>query len=210
MKINLKFSHFEQLHKNGYTLDMVYLLELINSDEQADVSALCCEIPKLELLCKSLYRKGLVTEQYKLTTKAKDLLEFISSDAENVSLKRKRKTDDSFDNWWKVYPGTDTFRHKGKTFTGTRSMRVKKDECKVKFDKILQEGEYTAEDLVAALEYEVLQKKENSVKSSSNKLTFMQNSLTYLNQRTFEPFIELIKEGITIKEQTEVQGGTDI
>jgi hypothetical protein len=151
-----------------------------------------------------------VTEQYKLTTKAKDLLEFISSDAENVSLKRKRKTDDSFDNWWKVYPGTDTFRHKGKTFTGTRSMRVKKDECKVKFDKILQEGEYTAEDLVAALEYEVLQKKENSVKSSSNKLTFMQNSLTYLNQRTFEPFIELIKEGITIKEQTEVQGGTDI
>lgn len=210
MKINLKFSHFEELHKNGYTLDMLYLIELINEDGQADVNALCCEIPKLELLCKSLHRKGLVTDEYKLTTKAKDLLEFINSDASTGSLKRKRKTDDDFDRWWKVYPGTDTFRYKGKTFTGTRSMRVKKDDCKAKFDKILGEGEYTADDLIAAVEYEVLQKKENSIKSSSNKLTFMQNSLTYLNQRTFEAFVELIKEGITIKESNPVEGGTDI
>jgi hypothetical protein len=28
----------------------------------------------------------------------------------------------------------------------------------------------------------------------------MQNSLTYLNQRSFEPFIELIKEGHKIEE----------
>lgn len=210
MRINLKFSHFEELHKNGYSLDMLYLIELISSDEQADVNALCCEIPKLEVLCKSLHRKGLVTDEYKLTTKARDLLEFVNSESSNGSLKRKRKTDDDFDRWWKAYPGTDTFRHKGRTFTGTRSMRVKKDDCRAKFDKIMSEGEYTADELIAALEYEVLQKKENSVKNASNKLTFMQNSLTYLNQRTFEGFVELIKEGVTIKESNTMEGGTDI
>ena len=74
----------------------------------------------------------------------------------------------------------------------------------------MNEGEYTAEDLIAALEYELKQKKENSIKTKSNKLSFMQNSFTYLNQRTFEPFIELIKEGKEIKETNQVQGGTDI
>ena len=89
-------------------------------------------------------------------------------------------------------------------------MRVRKEDCKVKFKKILEEGEYTIDDLIAALEYEVLQKKENSLKTGANKLTFQQNSLTYLNQRTFEPFIELVKAGETIKESQVVTGGTDI
>jgi hypothetical protein len=54
------------------------------------------------------------------------------------------------------------------------------------------EGDYTEAQLISALEYDVLQKKERSVQSKTNKLTYMQNSLTYLNQRSFEPFIELM------------------
>jgi hypothetical protein len=56
----------------------------------------------------------------------------------------------------------------------------------------------------------VLQKKENSVKQRSNKLTYLQNSATYLNQRSFEPFIELIKEGVKVEEAHKPIGGTDI
>jgi hypothetical protein len=89
-------------------------------------------------------------------------------------------------------------------------MRVKKDDCKAKLNAILQEGEYTIEELIAALKYEVLQKKENSYASKINKLCYMQNSLTYLNQRSFEPFIELIREGKTIEEKPIIKGGTDI
>ena len=207
MKINLKYFHFEQIIKNGYSLDMVFLLQLIN--ENSDVKALCCDVPKLEAVCQSIYRKGLVTEDYKITTLGKELLVFLEKDEEEKFIKKK-VNDDDFDKWWKTYPGTDTFTYKDKTFTGTRGLRQKKDECKVKFNKILNEGEYTAEDLIAALEYEILQKKENSIKTKTNKMSFMQNSLTYLNQRTFEPFIELIKEGKTIKETNQVQGGTDI
>jgi hypothetical protein len=54
----------------------------------------------------------------------------------------------------------------------------------------------------------VLQKKESSLKNSTNKLTYMQNSLTYLNQRSFEPFIELIKEGNKVEETHVASGST--
>lgn len=204
---NLTFSHFEKMHNSGYTLDYVYLLTLIESGD--DVKELC-ESPRMRALYQGLYRKGLITDKGKITMTGKELMSYTTDGVVMDKKAKKVQAIANFDAWWKAYPGTDTFVHKGKTFTGTRSLRTKKDDCKAKFDKILEEGEYTVEDMIAALEYEVLQKKENSIKHKTNKLTFMQNSLTYLNQRTFEPFIELVKEGVKIKEQEEVQGGTDI
>lgn len=204
---NLTFSHFEKMHNSGYTLDYVYLLTLIESGD--DVKELC-ESPRMRALYQGLYRKGLITDKGKITMTGKELMSYTTDGVVMDKKAKKVQAIANFDAWWKAYPGTDTFVHKEKTFTGTRSLRTKKDDCKAKFDKILEEGEYTVEDMIAALEYEVLQKKENSIKHKTNKLTFMQNSLTYLNQRTFEPFIELVKEGVKIKEQEEVQGGTDI
>ena len=73
------------------------------------------------------------------------------------------------------------------------------------------EGEYTAAQLIAALNYEVLQKKESSLATGTNRMTFMQNSVTYLNQRAFEAYIELINTGEEIKESPQKpKGGTDI
>ena len=203
----LTFYHFRELHKKGYTLDMVYLAEL--AEQGIDIKTLCEETPKLGVLFQGVLRKGLLTEDGGLSTIGKELLEFLCTEGEETTLVR-RKMDDEFERWWKAYPGTDTFTYKGKSFKGSRSMRVRKEECKIKFKKILEEGEYTIDELIAALEYEVLQKKENSLKAGINKLTFQQNSLTYLNQRTFEPFIELVKAGETIKESQVVTGGTDI
>jgi len=203
----MTFYHFRELHKKGYTLDMVYLVEL--AEQGIDIKTLCEETPKLGVIFQGVLRKGLVTEEGNISTIGKELLEFLHTEGEDTKLVR-RKVDDEFDRWWKAYPGTDSFTYRGKTFTGSRSMRVRKEECKIKFKKILEEGEYTIDELIAALEYEVLQKKENSIKTGANKLTFQQNSLTYLNQRTFEPFIELVKAGETIKQSQIVTGGTDI
>ena len=204
---NLTFYHFRELHKKGYTLDMVYLTEL--AQQGIDIKQLCEETPKLGVLFQGVVRKGLITEDGGISTVGIDLLEFLKTEGEEVTLTRKKINDD-FERWWKAYPGTDSFTYKGKSFSGSRSMRVRKEECKIKFKKILEEGEYTVDELIAALEYEVLQKKENSIKAGANKLIFQQNSLTYLNQRTFEPFIELVKSGQTIKESQHVAGGTDI
>jgi hypothetical protein len=38
----------------------------------------------------------------------------------------------------------------------------------------------------------------------------MQNSLTYLNQRSYEPFIELIRGGAVVKQSVKPITGTDI
>lgn len=205
---NLKFSHFEQIYKNGYTLDIVFLL--LMAEEDVDVKTLCESSPKLRVLYQSIYRKGLITENNKITLSGKAVLEFLNAESPEVELVKKKVIDDDFNRWWKTYPGTDTFKYKGQSFTGTRGLRKEKEDCKTKLYKILDEGEYTIDEMIAALEYEVLQKKENSIKHKTNKLTFMQNSLTYLNQRTFESFIELVRDGHKVQENPTVSGGTDI
>ena len=208
--MNLKVTpyHFEELIKKSYSLDLIFLLKLIQ--EQHDITPLCQGSMKIAALRQTLVRKGLITEaEEKITTLGQELIKFIDTKEPKKIVKKKPATTE-FEEWWKAYPGTDTFKHNGKSFTGARSLRQNKDECRLKFDKILLEGEYTAADLIAALKFDVEQKKENSVKLGTNKLTYMQNSLTYLNQRSYEPFIELIKEGAVVEEVPKIVGGTDI
>lgn len=208
--INLKLTpyHFEELIKKSYSLDIIFLLKLI--EQQFDISPLCEGSVKISALHQSLVRKGLITEtEDKLTTAGQDLLVFIDTKESKKIVKKKPATTE-FEEWWETYPGTDTFTHKGKKFTGSRGLKRDKDECRIRFDKILLEGEYTAAQLIEALKFDVLQKKENSVKTGTNKLSFMQNSSTYLNQRSYEPFIDLIKEGAKIDEAPKIIGGTDI
>lgn len=209
MKLNVTPQQFEELIKRGYNLDVIFLLKLI--DEQYDVSPLCDGSMKIASVYHSLIRKALITpDDEKITTLGKDLLEFMNSKTTGKIIRRKPATTD-FEEWWKTYPGTDSFEYKGKSFKGTRALRLYKDDCRLKFDKIILEGEYTAQQLIAALNYEILQKKETSVATNSNRITFMQGSSVYLNQRAFEPFIELINDGATVNEAPQKpQGGTDI
>ena len=207
MKLNLSPWHFEELIKKSYSLDHIFLLKLI--EQQIDIQPLCDGSMKIAALLSGLIRKGLISEHdEKITTMGKELLTFIDSKEEKKIVKQKPATTE-FNDWWLSYPGTDTFTHKGKTFAGSRTLRQNRDECRLKYDKILLEGEYTSSQLVEALKFDVLQKKEASLKENTNKLTYMQNSFTYLNQRSYEPFIELINAGITIKE-TRSNGSTDV
>jgi len=205
---HLKVEHFRSLIENGYSLDMVFLLTLLK--EGYDMSKLREANKKIDVLVNTLVRKGLVDESLGVTKEGKALLDYMSDETvTEFTLERKVLKEDDFDRWWKAYPGTDTFVHKKRSFSGSRSMRVRKDDCKVKMNKILAEGEYTMDEMIAALELDVLQKKENSIKTGTNKLSYMQNSLTYLNQRSFEPFIELVRQQV-VKPSQEVIDATDI
>lgn len=208
MNIKVTPYHFEQLLKDGYTLDMIFLLKLI--DEEFDIKTLAEGGPKTDMLCQTLRRKGLVSEQFKITVLGRNLLEFMNTRAKTSKIVKKTQTFAEFERWWAAYPGTDIFTHKGKSFSGGRTLRVNKDECQLKLDAILAEGEYTIDQLIAALEYEVTQKKENSFKTGTNRLSYMQGSLTYLNQRSFQNYIELINQGVVIKEADEPIKGMDI
>ena len=208
MKITIHPEKFLEIIKTSYSLDIIYLLKLI--EQNYDISELCKESVKINVLYNTLIRKGLITEtEDKLTILGTELLEFIESKS-YTKFKKKKFGNDGFDSWWENYPGTDKFEYKGKSFPATRALSVSKDECRTKFNKILLEGVYTSEQLVEALKYDVQSKKDNSISTGTNNLTFMQNSLTYLNKKTFEPFIEIIKEGKEIKNNDYYAGSTDI
>jgi CRISPR/Cas system CSM-associated protein Csm2 small subunit len=186
--------------KRGYSLDMVYILKLI--EEEADLTSLYEESERASNIHTTMVRKALITNDDRITTIGKDLIEFISS-TKRGRIEKKKSDIEGFEEWWKTYPGTDTFEYKGKKFIGSRSLRQNKDMCRIKFEKIMIEGDYTAQQLIEALKYEILQKKEASSKTSVNKLAYMQNSLTYLNQRTFEPFMELLDKKIEVEDNDE-------
>jgi len=193
MKFNLTAFHFRELIVKSYSLDHMFLLKMIH--EQLDVSDLVKESAKIAALYYSLKRKGLIAEtEDKLTTMGVELLVFMDS-KEPKKIEKKKVDSSKFEEWWKEFPGTNNFVHHGHAFTGDRSIRVNKEECRIKFDKILLDGEYTSEELLGALKLHIRKIKEESVKTSINKLTYLHNSLTYLNQKDFDPFVELIKQG---------------
>lgn len=178
--------HFKELVQKGISLDLVYVLERI--EKGIDLKNL--EESKINNMILSLERKGYTLENL-LTKEGRELLDSLRVKKGNIKVKRTPKPEDEFEKWWKAYPGTNGFEYRGRSFEGTRALRTRKEDCRVKYEAINKD--VSSENLLKALEYEVNQKKEESIKTGQNKMTFMQNSLTYLNQRTFEPYVELLK-----------------
>lgn len=207
MKVTITPYHFEELIKKSYSLDQIYLLRLV--EQEFDITDLCKNSLKIAAIYQSLIRKGLLTENNNLTVIGKDLLIFMDS-KQTTKLIKKKPVSSDFSTWWESYPGTNTFTHANVLFSGSRTLRVNKDVCRREFDNILNEGEYTAQEIINATKFDVLQKKEESVKTKNNMLQYMQSSTTYLNQRSFGPYVELIKNGQEIKVTSSISRGTDI
>jgi hypothetical protein len=206
IKQQLTFSQFRELHKKGYSADIALFLQYIEEGE--DVNEIAKDVPKLGNIVQSLRRKGLITEDNKVTLEGKEILSFLSTKESKKIVKKKKGEDHDFLLWWSHYPSTDDFTHKGRHFAGTRGLRSKKDDCRIKLNKILGEGQFTLEEMIKALDFEVEQKKENSVKTGQNKLSYLQNSMTYLNQYSYENYIDLIRKGTKMEKspQTDYDG----
>jgi hypothetical protein len=109
-----------------------------------------------------------------------------------------------FDEWWSMYPATAGWTtDDGRKFLSGRSLRSgSKEDNRKAYLAILNEGRYTPKDLVDCLKYEIAAKKSQSLLTGNNHLQFMKGSLAYLNQRTFENFIDLVRSGDSIDEKT--------
>jgi len=204
---NLTIEGFRQLQTYGIDLNHLFILECLSegTDVEKHMSS-----SKVAAWKQNLYRKSLITEKGEVTVLGKELLVALSSARPPGEVVRKirKEVDELFELWWKAYPPTDMFEYKGRSFSGSRGLRQKKEDCKKKFNEILLEGEHSAEDLIRALEREITLKKEQSVKDNENKMKYMQNSATYLNQRTYENFM-YPKEGFVIAKITS-PGAVDI
>lgn len=193
MKLSIKLTpfHFEEIVKKGYSLDHIFILQAIEGG--LDIAPLSEKSAKIEALVSTCKRKGLLSEDGKLTIEGKGILDFLTTKT-TEKFAKKNTAPTSFDDFWNTFPGTDTFKVGDRVFKGSRSLRVNKDQCQIKWNKIINEGEYKPEVIIKAIKLDIAQKKEMSVKKGENKLTYMQNSLTYLNQRSYEPFIDLLSD----------------
>jgi hypothetical protein len=211
MKFKISPSHFEHLIKQSYSLDHIYLLKLIEAN--IDIQSMLDGSMKIAGLYQSLVRKGLISNvTQEITQQGRELLTYADSEVKGTIKKVRQKSSD-FDEWWKTFPSTDHFEYKGKSFNGSRGLKRAREDCRIKFNKILSEGDYTSEEIIKATLLDVLLKKEGSLNFGENRLKYIQNSLTYLSQRSFEPFVEMIKTGIDplqIQKSTPTKKGTDV
>jgi len=90
MKFNVTPSHFEQLLKQSYSLDHIFLLKLIEAN--IDMQPLIDGSMKIAGLYQSLVRKGLVSDvTEKITQQGRELLTFADSEVKEPIKKLKQK-----------------------------------------------------------------------------------------------------------------------
>lgn len=193
-----------ELEKARLNLSHLWLLELFYTADKSENGKIEEDFSKLSVY-QTLQRKGYIIDS-KITSDGKILYELIASLVEgkntivigNPELTVARKTrDNQFEEWWSTFPSTDRITDTNGIiiFKESRSLRGGKEYCKDKYIKLLAEG-YKHEDLMRSLNYEISLRKLQSVEEGENKLKFMQNTKTYLYQKSFEAFIDLSKEDI--------------
>jgi len=215
-KIKFDINNLEEIIKRGYSMDQIVLLTWIQEKADLDIPS---RHMKVQALYQSLIRKGLINDDGNIAKLGTELLEYMETKDLAKLIKKKAPaekkpvvTSSDFDRWWAIWPSNDTFDYKGVHFHGSRSnFKTNQDGCRVLFDKILKEGDHTAQNMIDAITLDILRKKEASVREKTNNLKFLQNSHTYLFQNTYEGIMADVKKGIRIVETSRIQrGGTDI
>lgn len=141
----------------------------------------------------NLEKKGLVkiikdnNKSISIRGSGKELIEKVMN-FKKVKTKNNSSNSVLFDEFWKLFPATD----KHSIYNKTRSLKSNRIGCKTKYFSYLKEG-VKHSDIIKALRYEIEDRKKTSGKD--NKLSYMKNSNTWLNQREFEIILETMDDG---------------
>ena len=96
----------------------------------------------------------------------------------------------TFEEFWNEFPANDSHGIWGRT----RALRSNKEGCKKLYVQCLVNG-VSKENILKALKWQVKQFKEASI--TSNRLSFMKNSYTWLLRKEYEVILEEIKNEST-------------
>lgn len=173
---NITLSQVIWLRKQKLTLSHLKYIELMLDGQEVPQDAYYTSMEKIGIVFR-----GEVTEF------GKQIYNTFPTVNDNVKLTKKKVkvVDDEFEVWWNNYPPTPNWG----VHTSTRNLRVKKDECQVKFRAILNEGKYTVSDLIRAVNNEVNARKKDSQRTGKNEMEYMKGTETYLNSRQFEVYV---------------------
>jgi len=195
-KDDMNIKNYEEIFEQGYDLNMLFVISLSREEIESFSSS------KVKAWVQTCIRKGLLNEDLTITLSGRQLLDLsnrkFTNDEIQTAVKSVIDLSEDFEKWWEIFPSTDYFEWKGKTFEGGRALKINKttgkpNNCKSNFYNIVNEGKYSPEDIIRATEFHVETIKDLSVKKNENKLSFLANSERYLRQRMFGPYVELSK-----------------
>lgn len=191
---NIKQDVLFELEKLHMSLDHLYEIERSYIDDSFK------GIP--ESILAKLVRKGFLTMEGKITSTGKLFYEIISkpdfvSSTSNIKkeLKKIKGTqNEQYLEWISLYPATASWvTTQGYNFSSSRKLRTNTPEAEQKYLAILNEKKYTHEDMKNVLLYQIALIQKESVLKEENKMEYMQGTIPYLNQRTFENYLEEMK-----------------
>ena len=78
MNIKITFSHFEEIIKSGFNLDMLFFIMQV--EEGADVDEMIKDNPKISMLYQTVRRKGLLSDANKVTIIGKQLISLLNEE----------------------------------------------------------------------------------------------------------------------------------
>lgn len=183
----------EKLRKDK--LDLIHLWLLENLIEGTYI-----EVPDMNALKRRLFcLEGEITE------KGKDYYNSLISGTTRSQSQSRDNITEQFNKWWGTreiegaYPSTNAFFYEGRKFSGSQAKKIKKEECRLEFQKIVLSGDFSAEEIIQGTENHILAAKRTSLRKGENQISFIPNSYRYLRERLFSAFIEATTE--TKKEQ---------
>jgi hypothetical protein len=100
-------------------------------------------------------------------------------------IKSKEEVGD-FDEFWKTFPVSDAHGQ----WTRTRTLKSNRVSCRNLYEKALKNG-IKHSDILSALKWEVSDRRKKS--STSNRMSYMKNSSTWLYQKEYEVISETRK-----------------
>ncbi|SEW21885.1 hypothetical protein SAMN05428988_3260 [Chitinophaga sp. YR573] len=172
------------LLKENLDFNLLYVLELAYQNNLLPVTG------KIADWCQTLIRKSYLTSDYKITIKGKKVLKQVRF-GEEIPDPQYSKHDDPFEYWWKnAYPTTDMFEISGRQFAGHQKKNLDKEQSRKYYWNIINEGEYSTDDIYWATICQMENAKQLSLQSGRSELHYIPNCPRYLYIRSFTPFIE--------------------
>jgi len=202
----LTIEQFAQVIELGVPLEALFVMECII---QGTNPALHIKSQRLGGITQLLTRKNYLSKEGTITPLGKkfyDTLRCGGMELEIAVKEIKDQSNSSFEVWWKVFPATDGFEYRGQKFEKTRALRTGESVCRILFEKNSTTTAYTAEQIIEATKAHLELVKRQSIKTGTNKMSFINNSQTYLRNRIYEAFMGEKTES----DKTEVTGYSPI
>ena len=134
-------------------------------------------LPTGSLAMQELFSMGYIDPEGRINEEGKYLLEEVyAKDRVKKAKPQKKEYNIDFLKWWDAYPRTSAWGD----YLDSRTLRVNKSGCEKLFLSLLKE--YTVEELINGLKYEIAYRKDESRLKKENAMMYMQSTEPYLNQ----------------------------